>query len=324
MKTQKQSTDVITPKNQLNLFGYKTYFDQFIKLYEKRVMPNSILVSGPKGLGKSTFVYHFVNYLLSKNEEKKYLTDNFTIDKDNISYKQLNSNTHPNFFLIENNEGEKDIKIDQVRSLLQFLSKSTYVRDLKIVMINNAENLNLNSSNALLKAIEEPSKNTFFFIIHNNSFKILDTIKSRCTQFKFFFTIQEKKNIFKNLIIPYKHEQTINEWIENLHFDTPGNLMKYFLILSDPNINLTQNKLSYILYFIEKYKKEKNTEILYFLTLFIELFYNDLCLKNNKNINSYFFNLTQILKQIDNMKKFNLSEKNTLVWIKDILINEAK
>ena len=100
--------------------------------------------------------------------------------------------------------------------------------------------------------------------------------------------------------------------------------MKYFLILSDPNNNLTQNKLSYILYFIEKYRKEKNIEILSFLTLFIELFYNDLCLNNNKNINNYFFNFTKILKQIDNMKKFNLSEKNTLIWIKDILINEAK
>ena len=122
----------------------------------------------------------------------------------------------------------------------------------------------------------------------------------------------------------YKLEQTINEWIEILHFDTPGNLMKYFLILSDPNNNLTQNKLSYILYFIEKYRKEKNIEILSFLTLFIELFYNDLCLNNNKNINNYFFNFTKILKQIDNMKKFNLSEKNTLIWIKDILINEAK
>jgi len=41
-------------------------------------------------------------------------------------------NIHPNFFLIENNKLEKDIKIEQVRDLLKFLNKSTYSRDLKI------------------------------------------------------------------------------------------------------------------------------------------------------------------------------------------------
>ena len=48
--------------------------------------------------------------------------------------------------------------------------------DLKIIMIDNSEDLNVNSSNALLKAIEEPSKNTHFFIVNNNSKKISDTI----------------------------------------------------------------------------------------------------------------------------------------------------
>ena len=44
----------------------------------------------------------------------------------------------------------------------------------------------------------------------------------------------------------------------------------------------------------------------------------------NKNQNSYFSNQSRILKQIDEMKKFNLNEKNTFIWIKDILQNEAK
>jgi len=47
-------------------------------------------------------------------------------------------------------------------------------------------------------------------------------------------------------------------------------------------------------------------------------------LNENKNLNSLFFNQSNILKQIDNMKKFNLYEKNIFIWIKDILQNEAK
>ena len=163
MKTTYEDIEIVAPKNQLHLFGYEDYFNYFIKLFEKKEMPNSMLLSGPKGLGKSTFAYHIINYLLSNNEKKKYSVKDFVIDETNLSYKLLSTSIHPNFFLIENNLLEKDIKIEQVRNLLKFLNKTTYARDLKIIMIDNAENLNLNSSNALLKAIEEPQNNTFFY-----------------------------------------------------------------------------------------------------------------------------------------------------------------
>ena len=45
---------------------------------------------------------------------------------------------------------------------------------------------------------------------------------------------------------------------------------------------------------------------------------------NNKNLNSYFINQSKILKQIDEMRRFNLDERNIFIWIKDILQNEAK
>ena len=324
MKSTNENIEILSAKNQLRLFGYEDYFDTFIELFDKKEMPNSILLSGLKGLGKSTFAYHIINYLLSQNEERRYSVKDFAIDETNLSYKLLCTNVHPNFFLIENNLLEKDIKIEQVRNLLKFLNKSTYTRNLKIIMIDNAENLNINSSNALLKAIEEPQKNTFFIIIHNSAYKIPDTVKSRCAQFKFSLSTSQKKNIFANVVKQYKKESEIHNLLENYYFDSPGNLVKYFLFLDKANISITDNTLECILYFIEKYNNEKNPEILSFLSLFIEKFYNELCLNNNKNINGYFFNLSRILKQIDEMKKFNLEKKNTFIWIKDILQNDAK
>ena len=324
MKKTNENIEIISPKNQLRLFGFEDHFNFFIELYEKKKLPNSILLSGSKGLGKSTFAYHIINYLLSKNEEKKYSIKDFSIDKDNLSYRLLSSNIHTNFFLIENNVLEKDIKIEQVRNLIKFLNKSTYARNLKIVMIDNAENLNLNSSNALLKAIEEPKDNTFFFIINNSASNIPDTIKSRCSEFKFFLSVSEKKTIFLNIIKQYKKDLSISTILKDYYFDTPGNLVKYFLSLDKANISITENTLKCIFHFIEKYKNEKNPEILSFLSLFIEKFYQELCLNNNKNLNSYFINRSRILKQIDEMKKFNLSEKNIFISIKSILQNEAK
>ena len=48
--------ELIEPKNQLSLFGYDAYFESFTKLFEKKEMPNCVLLSGTKGLGKSTFI----------------------------------------------------------------------------------------------------------------------------------------------------------------------------------------------------------------------------------------------------------------------------
>ena len=166
MKIHVEKLRILNPQNQLYLFGYDDYFSLFIKLYHNNKLPNTILIKGSKGLGKATFIYHFINYLLSLNEENKYSVNKQTINLYNKSYKLICNNIHPNFFLLDNSFPDKNIKIDHVRNLLKFLSKSTYSSNKKIIMIDNSEYLNLNSSNALLKALEEPDKNTFFFIIH--------------------------------------------------------------------------------------------------------------------------------------------------------------
>ena len=70
MKNFNTDTEIIDPKQQLFLYGYKYYFESFVQLYKKNKLPNVVLLNGAKGLGKSTFVYHFINFLLSENEEK--------------------------------------------------------------------------------------------------------------------------------------------------------------------------------------------------------------------------------------------------------------
>jgi len=149
MKINTENVEILSPKNQLQLFGYDDYFNSFIKLFHKNKLPNTILLSGLKGYGKATFAYHFINYLFSYKEQDKYSVSNFTINPDNKSYKSLCNYTHPNFFLLENNSYEENIKIDNVRNILKFLNKTTYNSNIKIVMIDNAEYLNINSSNAI-------------------------------------------------------------------------------------------------------------------------------------------------------------------------------
>ena len=316
--------EILTSKSQLNLFGYNKLFNSFITLHKKNKLPNVMLLSGSKGLGKSTFAYHFINYLLSDKEENNYLVENFKINPTNSSYKLIQNNIHPNFFLLENDLTEDNIKIDQVRNLLIFLHRSTYTKDLKIVFIDNAEFLNVNSSNALLKSLEEPSSNTFFFIIHNDASAIKETIKSRCIQFKFYLNIEEKKNIFKKISQDYQLNFNYNDLDKFFYFESPGNLLKYLIALKDSNFNILENNLPCILFLIDKYKTKKDSELLNLITLLIENFYNKLYLNYSNNINNYFTNKNKILYLINDAKKFNLDKKNLLITIDNILKNEAQ
>ena len=98
MRTTNDSNKIISPINQLKLFNYAAYFDLFANLFNQKKMPNSILLTGHKGIGKATFAYHIVNYLLSKKEEHGYILKDFEINKSNRSYQLINAKTHPNFF----------------------------------------------------------------------------------------------------------------------------------------------------------------------------------------------------------------------------------
>ena len=318
------SLEILPPKNQLRLFGYNKYFNSLAKLFKIGKLPNTILLSGLKGSGKATFSYHFINYLLSYNKSNKYLINDFTINENNLDYKNICNYIHPNFFLLENASSEESIKIENTRKLIKFLNKTTYSSDIKLVLIDNAEQLNVYSSNALLKALEESSEKTFFIIIHNNSNKILSTIKSRSVEFKISFSVSEKKSILKKLANKYIENFDINKIDDTLLFDSAGNILRYLLILDSSNIDISKDKLSCIFYLIDKYNQKKDPELFSFFSILIELYYKELLSNNQNNLEFYSMNRYKILNLINETKKFNLDKKNLFITIKETLKNESR
>tara|TARA_B100000029_G_scaffold509643_1_gene599295 strand:+ start:184 stop:1161 length:978 start_codon:yes stop_codon:yes gene_type:complete len=325
MTSTHKNIHINEPINQTSLYGYEKYFSGFKKLIDENRLPKCIIFSGQKGSGKATFCYHLINYILSTNEDKKYSLDKYSINSNNKSYNLTINNTHPNLFLIDNNLNDKQIKIEQIHNLITFTSKTTYKNNIKVVLIDNVEYLNKNSSNALLKVLEEPNENTFFFLVHNSSSKILNTIKSRCIEYKIFFNNNEKKKIIEQLFGQYiNKELPVSKLVNTYYFDSPGSILKYFLDLDTNDLDIFDSKYSSITYFIEKYMNDKSLETLSFISLFIEHFYNEMCMKNLSNMYIYFFNKNKILEKLNNMKKFNLDEKNVFIEIKDILAKDAK
>ena len=325
MQIKNKINEILHPKNQLKLYGYNELFLNFDKLYKKNKLPNSVLLSGPKGNGKSTFIYHFSNYLLSKNEKFSYSLIDFEINDQNKTHTLIAKGLHPNFYFLENDNLNSKIKVDHVRKLLAYVNKSSFSKDLKIIVIDNVETLNLNSANALLKIIEEPNKNIFFFIIQNNFNNILKTIKSRCIEFKISLYKENKLMIYKNLSDQYNLKIDENIILEHLYYESPGNLINYILSGKNLNFILNNNPLKNIFQLIKKLESDKKTSKLIFLPYLVEKLYRDICyynFVNFKNFNNYFLKYKKTIQKINDMKIFNLNERNTLSFIKNNLQND--
>jgi len=306
----------LEPSNQIRLFSHKEQFNSLINLYNKKKLPNKILFSGEKGIGKCTLAYHIVNYILSLNEENPYDPKNLHINLDNKSFKLVQNKSNPNFILIDVSVDKKNIDIDQIRDLILSLNKSSFNNKPRFVLIDNIELLNLNSVNALLKILEEPNDNINFMLINNNK-KILPTLKSRCLNFKiqlnFEQTIDTINKILNNNIYDLLNVDLIN------HYNTPGQLFNFINLQNQFDLNLKEMNLKDLIFFIIKNKHYKKdfiiNELIYSLIEFYlrsKISVDDISLFNIKD---YF------LKKINNTKKFNLDEETLLMEFEDKVLN---
>ena len=303
----------LSPKKQLNLYGLEKEFNEFVQLFENKKLPNKILLSGQKGIGKSTLCYHLINYILSKNEDYSYDIKNFTIQEENKSYKLILNRTNPNFFLIDVKPDKKFIEISQIRNLIVNLNKSSFNEKPKLILIDNIEYLNLYSINALLKSLEETKENVYFFLVQNNK-KTLDTLKSRCLNYKISLSNKQVIEISNKLL-----HSNINDLINpNLlnYYITPGKIYNLIQFSIDNKIDLKNYDLEKFLSFIidnSYYKKESS--IKYMIFDFIELLLKNKTLRHNYGLFSYF------QKRIKNTYKFNLDEESLFLEFKTKLMN---
>ena len=309
----------LSPTNQLNLYGYDQNFIKMIDLYNNKKLPNKILFSGAKGIGKSTFSYHLINYILSKNENFKYDLDNKKINENNKSHLLLKNNTHPNFFIIDLLEGKKNIEISQVREMINFVNKSSFNNNERIILIDNAECLNISSINALLKTIEEPNKNVLFLLIFDSNKKIKDTLKSRCIKFNFFLNFKEKLEV-TNKVIDNDIRSIISEEFINSYF-TPGDYINLLNFSVENKINLTDHNLkTFINYLIVNSSYKKDIYIKNNIYKFIEFYFlNLLNLSKSKikTINHFHY----FVNKISETKKYNLDQESLFIEFKSNILN---
>ncbi len=102
------------------------------------------------------------------------------------SKNQIERETHPDILFVDRREGKKEVALAQIRELKEFVSRTSLALQKKGVFITEAEYLNEEGWNALLKTLEEPAGNTIIFIISANLKKIPSTIISRAVSLPFY------------------------------------------------------------------------------------------------------------------------------------------
>ena len=293
------------PKNSLNLYGLEKDFNFLSSLYLKKKLPKILLLSGLRGSGKSTLVNHFLFSIFDNNN---YNINKFNVSKTSSFYNHFNNNVFQNIIYIKGFD-YKSIKVDDIRNLKSQILKSSLINKDRFIILDDIELFNINSLNALLKIIEEPSKNNYFILINNKTKPLIDTIKSRSLELKIILSETKRLEIIDKLIKFHNIETILNPDRSKL---TPGSFIKFNYICQEYNISTDNEFLDNLSLLLSLYKKYK--EILF---IDIAIYLTDFYFKNLKNedvvkSDNIYDLKTFVLNNLNKFLTLNLSQNSLL------------
>ena len=306
----------LEPINQTKLYGLEKYFTELVNFYKNGNYPNKIIFSGQKGIGKATLAFHFINYVLTINDEKKYDTESYQINSESSEFKTINNKSNTNLITIDVNEDKKSIDINQIRELIINLNKSSFNKKPRFVLIDNIELLNINSINALLKILEEPNENINFILIHNNR-KILSTLLSRCINFKISLSNNDYLKISNQLLNNDLNNLVSNELI-NYYF-TPGEIYQLVQFSSENDYDLSNIDLkSFLKLLINDSQYKKNNFINNMMYSLTEFYFRKLNQSFSTLLNEKY---SYFIKRISDTKTYNLDKESLFMEFNEEILD---
>ena len=136
-------------------------------------LPHSLLLLSAPGLGAEQLANWITALSLCESRATRPCGEC-------ASCRLLRAGNHPDFHLVRIEENAQQIKVDQVRELIQALGLKSHRGGYKVGVIEGAEALNANGANAFLKTLEEPTADTVLIMIAKPANRLPATIASRC------------------------------------------------------------------------------------------------------------------------------------------------
>lgn len=179
-------------------------FDAFFQSQDRQA--HAYLLAGHSGLGKTVFAQQLAKTLLcQKNGVHACGTCQ--------SCRLFDSGSHPDLHVLQSEKRTMDVEdlfaiyapryledesrrmkrknpsaviaIDQVRDVVPDINTRPHLSACRIIVLNTAEDLNINAANSLLKSLEEPPSDSFFLLISHDPGRLLPTLRSRCNRIDF-------------------------------------------------------------------------------------------------------------------------------------------
>lgn len=145
-------------------------FNNYLKMHSLQRVSHAVLICAADGLG--------VGQLSREIARVQLCLENGSVDCTCHSCTMLRADTHPDFNVL--NKGDNlSISVEQLRNSIETLETTATNDHGKVLLIEEANNMTVAASNALLKTLEEPPRNSFIILTTSNVSSLLPTIISR-------------------------------------------------------------------------------------------------------------------------------------------------
>lgn len=185
------------PRDTAQLFGQDAAEQGFLDAFNTGRMHHGWLMTGPRGTGKATLAYRIARFLLTQPIEQDagmFGTPeppaSLDTDPEHPVARRIVSGAEPGLFVLRRPYDEKtkklksQITVDEVRKLKGFFGMSSADGGRRVVIVDAADEMNVNAANAILKLLEEPPKRATLLLVSHQPSRLLPTIRSRCRELR--------------------------------------------------------------------------------------------------------------------------------------------
>ena len=159
---------------------HQSQWSGFVQARKDVWLPHALLLQGRAGLGKRRFGALLIQSLLCKRCEPSGLPCTAC-----RGCRQVEAGSHPDLRELVVESGRMAIRVEQIRSLIEFLDLRSQYRGFKIALLAQADRLNVQAANALLKTLEEPAPDSLIVLITDAPVRLPATLRSRCQNVRF-------------------------------------------------------------------------------------------------------------------------------------------
>jgi DNA polymerase-3 subunit delta' len=185
-----------SPQTQPFCAGHDEIEQYFLDAYNKNALPHSLIFTGPEGIGKATFAFRLARFLfkhgISDTDQGGLFAadplpppESMDLSPTDSVFTQIASGAYPDLLYVEReydakkNKRNDAVRVNDIREINKFMRKTSSYGGWRIVIIDDADTMNRNAQNAVLKILEEPPKNSMIIMIAHRMGTFLPTIRSR-------------------------------------------------------------------------------------------------------------------------------------------------